>query len=116
MATVDLNAIATAAITNLQTAINNLNALKRQPGADLAKFTVQIEALEDRQADLRTLALTSIENSPENQQAIAAINGTANQLQTEAGNITSVANALNTVAQVATCAADLFSALGKFAA
>lgn len=115
MAAVDLNAIASAAIDNLQTAINNLNALKRQPGADFAKFTAQIETLEDQQANLRTLALTSIENSPENQQAIAAVNGAAKQLQTEAGNITSVANALNAAAQVATCAATLFSALGKFA-
>ena len=116
MATVDQNAVATAAIANLQTAIDKLNGLKRQPGADLAKFTAQIEALEDRQADLRTLALSSIENSPENQQAIAAVNGAATKLQTEAGNITSVANALNTAAQVISCAADLFSALEKFAA
>ena len=116
MATVDLNAVATAAIANLQVAIDKLNALKRQPGADFAKFTAQIEALEDRQADLRTLTLALIESSPENQAAITAVNGAATKLHTEAGNITSVANALNTAARVISCAADLFSALGKFAA
>lgn len=116
MTTVDLNAVATAAIANLQKAIDKLNALKRQPGADIGKFTAQIEALEERQADLRTLALASIESSPENQAAIAAVNGSAAKLQTEAGNITTVANALNTAAQIVTCAADLFAALGTFVA
>jgi len=111
---IDLNAVATAAIADIQTAINNLNAVRRQNGADVAGILVKIEALEQKQADLRTLALQSVENSPENQAAVKVVNAAATSLKSEAANITTVANALITAQQVIGDAADLFSALGKF--
>jgi len=44
--------------------------------------------------------LQSVEESPENKQALDAVNTAAGNLKTEAANITTVANALNTAQQV----------------
>ncbi len=113
--TVDFNAIANQGVNDLQTAIGNLNKLKRQPGADIPRLIAKIEALQAQQTNLRTMALVSAEESPENQAAIAAINAVATDLKSEAENITSVAAAFNTADKVMGYAVDLATSLATFA-
>jgi len=111
---VDFNAIAANAVQNLQTYIDKLNILKVQPGANIVALVAQIESLQAQQANFRTLALVSAEESPANQTAIAAVNAAATNLKHEAGNIASLASALTTAARVVGCATDLAKAFAPF--
>ncbi len=114
MADVDPNQVASAGIDALQGAIDKLNALKMQPGADIVAFDAQIEALQDKQDDLRNQALRMIEDSGANKQAIAAMNAAAANLKTEARNIKDVATALGAAAKILTATASLVTALAPF--
>jgi uncharacterized protein YicC (UPF0701 family) len=111
----DLNAIATTAIADLQTAINALNAQRRQPGADTAAIDSQISALEDQQQGVRDLALQQVEADPRTQAALDAINAAAAQLSQEAAQMAAITTALNQAAQVVNTATTLVTALAPFA-
>ena len=114
MADIDPNKVASAGIDVLQGAIDKLNALKVQPGADIAAFDAQIEALQDKQDNLRDQALRTIEELPANKTAIAAINAADPNLKAEASNIKDLATALQTAAKVVTAAASLVTTLAPF--
>jgi predicted nucleic acid-binding Zn-ribbon protein len=114
MAQVNPNDVATAAIQDLQGAIDTLSRLKQQPAADIAAIDARIGDLQDRQDDLRTQALRTIEDSDANRAAIAAMNAAAGKLKTEAAAMTATAAALASVAQVVTAATSLISALTVF--
>jgi hypothetical protein len=109
MPDVDPNAVAAAAITDLQTAIDSLSAMPQTPA-----ITQQINNLQSKQTALQTQALRTIEDSPANQAAIKTMNDAAAALNAEAGNITSVATALTTAAKVVSAAASLITALAPF--
>lgn len=112
---VDLRAIADQGIASLQTAIDKLNALKAQPGADIPAIVAQVEQLQQKQAGLRTQQLEQVEEDPSNAAAIAAVNAAAGNLKAEAGNIALVASALNTASKVLGYATDLAKALAAVA-
>ncbi len=114
MPDVDPNKVASAGIEVLQGAIDKLNALKGQPGADIVGIDAQIEALQDKQDDLRNQALRTIEDSDANKQAIAAMNAAAANLNAEAANIKDVATALTTAAKIVSAATALVTALAPF--
>lgn len=114
MPDVDPNKVTSAGIDALQGAIDKLYALKLQPGGDIVAIDAQIEALEDKQDDLRNQTLRTIEDSNANQAAIAAMNAAAASLNTEAANIKDVATALGAAAKVLTAATSLVIALAPF--
>jgi hypothetical protein len=114
MPNVDPNQVASAGIQVLQGAIDKLNALKLQRGAGIPQLDAQIEALQDKQDDLRNLALRTIEDSDANRQAIAAMNTAAANLNAEAANIKDAAVALLTGAKIVAAAASLVTALAPF--
>jgi hypothetical protein len=114
VAQIDPNAVASAGIADLQTAIDALNALELQPGADIPGIDAHIKTLITKQAALQNQALRQIEDSVENQQAIAAMNKAAAALKSEAGNIASVATALTDAAKVVSAVTSLITALAPF--
>ena len=110
MPDVGANDIATAAIQILQDSIDQLSALKLEPGVDIPGIDARIGALEDRQDDLRIQALRTIEASDANKQAIAAVNAAAALLKSEAANMKVTATDLADAAAVMTAAASLVAA------
>jgi hypothetical protein len=114
MAIVDPNNVASAGIRTLQGAIDKLNGLKLQPGADIVGIDAQIQALQDKQDDLRDQALRTIEDSDANKQAIAAMTKAAASLSAEAANIKDVATALGVAQKVVAAAGSLIAALAPF--
>jgi chromosome segregation ATPase len=115
MADVDPNIVADAGVQDLQGAINKLSALKTGPKADIPAIDRRIEALQQKQADLRSQALRTVEDSDANKQAIAVLNQAAAALKSEAADIKDLATALSTAAKVVSAAAALASALAPFA-
>lgn len=116
MADVNPNQTATAAIQILQVSIQTLNSLLTQPDADIDSINAKIRALVAEQTDLRCLALTTLEDSPENQAAIAALNTASANLTSEAQNIKDIATAINAAAKVISAASSLISAFAPFLA
>lgn len=114
MALIDPNDVASAGIDDVQDAIDRLNALKSKPGADIPSINAQIKVLIAKQVSLRTQALRQIEDTPENQQAIAAMNDAAADLKTAAGNITDTATALTAAAKVVSTVTTLITSLAPF--
>lgn len=115
MAQIDPNEVASAGIQDLQKAINTLAAMIPLKNANIPGINAKIDALQAQQADLRNQALRTIEDLDENKRAIARMNAAAALLRHEAGNITSVANALTDAAKVVNTAVALMAALARFA-
>jgi hypothetical protein len=111
---VNPNDVATAAIQVLLGAIARLDALKRQPQADVVQLDTQIDALQAQQAALRDQALRQIEDSPAGQQAIAAMSAAAATLAAEATTLKATATDLTGVAQLVTAATSLVAAFAPF--
>jgi len=114
MATIDPNLVASAGIDQLQSAINVLNALKHGQNPDIQAIDAKILALEDKQTALRDQVLRQIEDSPENQTAIAQMNSAAAALKSAADEMTADATALSEAAAVVSAAASLITALAPF--
>ncbi len=114
MATIDPNDVASASIQDVQGAIDKLSAMIVLPGADIAGINGQITALQGKQGEIRTQALRTIEDSPENKQAIAAMNAAAAALKTEAAQIGTLATALTQAAKVVTAATSLITTFAPF--
>jgi hypothetical protein len=70
--------------------------------------------LQARQATLRDQVLRTIEASPDNRQAIAAMTTTAASLKAEAAAMQATAADLTSVAKVVTAATALVAALAPF--
>ncbi len=87
-----------------------------QPGADIDGITAKIRAIVAEQTDLRCLALTTLEDSPENKAAIDALNNAAANLNKEAANIKDTATALTAAANVVDAASSLITSLTPFLA
>jgi hypothetical protein len=114
MPDVDPNAVAKAGRKTLQDAIDKLNALKREPGADIDKIDTKIEALLGKQDALTSQELRATEDSDANRLAIAALNTAAAKLTAEAANIKDAATALEDAAKVVDAAGSLVAALAPF--
>lgn len=114
MGQVDPNVVAQAGIDHLQDAIDALNALELRPGADIPGIDEKIKLLIAKQEALRDQALQQIEDNPDNQAAIAAMNAAAATLKATAGTIASVATALTDAAAVVSAAASLIAAVAPF--
>jgi hypothetical protein len=113
MTQVNPNDVATAGVQALQAAIAELDTLKQQPDADAGPIDARIEALQIAQAALRDQALSTIEESGANKQAIAAMNAAAANLKTEAAVMKATAADLASVAKVVTAATSLVAALAR---
>jgi hypothetical protein len=110
----DFNAIADTAVADVQSVIDALNTQRAQAGADTASIDAQVATLENKQDALRDLALHEIEDDPANAAAIAALNAASTDLTTQAKEVATAANALNSANQIVAAATSLLTAAAPF--
>ncbi|MTJ83291.1 MAG: hypothetical protein F8N37_20075 [Telmatospirillum sp.] len=111
MREIDLNEVADQGVQDLQRAIEQLNELLALPGVDISAIETKIEALEDKQSDLRALTLDTIERSDENRLALAAVEAAGAALTREAGQIREAATAIADAEKVIAAVGSLIGAL-----